>query len=550
MIKSRLREILIPLRPMVRLSLITGLFDAVCAALFALALAGGLQAVWTGQSPWAAVALLVLSLSLRAIISYIHQSINIKIARQAVARTRLGIMEKALGGRGVSPQRLARLNGLFEQTEALEGYYARFYPARMLGAINPLLITVIIAFASPFSALIVLFTLLPFVALMALTGMATAAEAGRQLEALTKLSALFADRLKHLPLIIAFDRQAHETKTVRRAAHEVSERTLNVLRMAFAGSAVLEFFAALSVALIAVYCGFSLLGLLPFHVPEALGFKSGPWGQSAFAAAFFALALAPDIYLPMRRLSAAYHEQQQAEKAMSELMVLEGLLERTASAPLILPQSTSIEFRAVSAFYEDAPVFGPVTFTALPNAITVLTGATGSGKSSLLRLLLGVSGADGLRTEGDILTDHQLLSSANDLSSSLSWMSQYTPILAGTLEDNLRLSYPVASAESLDALIDLTGLRPLVESRSQGLQSLIDERGSGLSGGERRRIGLVRALLKPAPLLLLDEPTADLDPESEADIIKALLKVTSGRTIIIATHSPTLIAVAAQEVKL
>jgi len=521
-----------------------------CAAAFALGLAVTLADVREGRLPLRGALLILGGLGARAFIVYLNQSISMSFARRVIENLRLSLVRKALEGPGLGAAQMGAMGVVFEQTEAMEGYYARFLPARMASSLSPFVVTALIALASPACALIILFTLCPFVALMALSGMATAAESRRQLDALTRLSGLFADRLRHLPLIRAFGNEAAQVRKVAFAARDVSERTLSVLRMAFTGSAILEFFAAISVALIAVYCGFSLLGLLPFSVPAFLDFNSGPFGGDAFAPAFFALALAPEVYAPLRRLSAAYHEEQQARAAAEALIALDTRLDRPERTPLSLSAAPAVHLGDVSAVFTDdpTPVFAPVTLDAPSGAIVVLRGETGSGKSTLLRLFLGLAPNGGLSHTGFIEIGGHALTAEVDPSPALAWMSQHTPILPGTLADNLRLSHPQADEAELRRVIELTGLDDLIAAR--GLDLRLDERGSGLSGGERRRIGLARALLKPAPLLLLDEPTADLDEDAEAAICEAIRQAARGRTVIMATHSERLAAIATHEVSL
>lgn len=199
-----------------------------------------------------------------------------------------------------------------DAVEALDGYVARFMPARRAAAIAPMLVLAATACASWVAAVILAGTLLPFVAAMILAGGAAADESRRQFIALHRLSARFADRVRALPVVLAFRAEMRETEAIGAAAEELAERTMRVLRIAFLSSAALEFFAALSVALVAVYCGFSLLGLLPFAAPETL----------TLARAFFVLALAPEFYAPMRRLAAAYHDKQCADTAADTLMPL------------------------------------------------------------------------------------------------------------------------------------------------------------------------------------------------------------------------------------
>ncbi len=516
------------------------LADTLCAAGFAFGLASVLQALWPGQKAVVGLDIgllfLVASPIARAGIGIVNLWLNQKISRRIIHDLRLCLMEKWLDGRGEID---GKTTALFEMSEALEGYYACFVPARVASGLSPLVAVAIAALASPVCALILLFTLLPFVALMGVAGLATAAESRRQIDALTRLSVLFADRIRALPLILAYDAAPAQTVVVGRAASAVSERTLKVLRMAFSGAAVLEFFAALSVALVAVYCGFALLHLLPFPVPAVLDFR----GPSAFAAAFFALALAPEVYAPLRQLSAAYHERQAAEAAAQPLMIIEDRLSGPVRNPVTPTTAPEVRFdNVVCRFADDADfTIGPVSFAATPGRITVIAGDSGSGKSTLLRTLLGG------RHDGAITIDGRPLTSADDLGPSLAWVSQHTPILAGTLRDNLRLADPTADDARLIAAAERAGLSDLLTVR--GLDASLNERGSGLSGGERRRIGLARALVKDVPLLVLDEPTADLDATTEAAII-AVIADCRDRTVILATHSDKLMAIADQVVRL
>ncbi len=468
----------------------------------------------------------VLSLSLRAGLTVLGRRLNLAIARGVVSDVRLGLMDKALAGR-IGDVR--RLNSLFEDTEALEGYYARFRQASVQAGLFPPVLLLVIAWQSPVSAGILLLTLVPFIAMMAVLGLTSAAEARRQLDALARLSNLFVDRIKALPLIFAFANGPAQTGAVGRAAHDVAERTLRVLKVAFLTSAVLEFFSALSVALIAVYCGFYLLGQLPFPVPEHL----------TLAKAFFVLALSPEVYAPMRRLSAAYHDRQTATAAAERLMTIET---SDAVAAMTVPAAPVIRFDAVTCGFADDPEFriGPVSFIATPGTITVLAGLTGSGKTTLLRLLAG----EGRLIGGAVTVDGRPMS---DLSAAVGWVSQHPPILAGTLDDNIRLARRDVTQDNVRRVIAMTGLDAVRAARTG---TRLDERGSGLSGGERKRIGLARALLKDPPVLLLDEPTADLDGDAEEALIAVIQKAAEGRTVILSSHSPRLIAVASQVVTL
>ncbi|PVM94023.1 thiol reductant ABC exporter subunit CydD, partial [Caulobacter endophyticus] len=434
-----------------------------------------------------------------------------------------------------APRGGAAVTAVMDGVEALDGHFSRFSPARSASAIAPLLLIGLTALASPVCAAIQLFTLLPFIAAMALAGMAAADASRRQFLALERLSALFLDRVRALPVVLAFQAENRVTSGLAGAAHDLSRRTQAVLRVAFFSSAALEFFAALSVALVAVYCGFNLLRLLPFPVPETLDLKR----------AFFALALAPEVYAPMRRLAAAYHDRQAAESAALTLARLPA--PAPAAAPLDLASAPQIRFEGVSVIYPggEAAVFESFDLAAPAGKITALLGPSGCGKTTLLNLLTGLAPL----SAGEVRVGEARLSQAGAFASDLAWAGQSPLLLAGTLADNLALARPGASRDELEAAARRAGLSDLLDRRG-GLDAALDERGGGLSGGERRRLGIARALLKPAPILLLDEPTADLDAAAESALIAAIREAAAGRTTLIATHSEALAAVADQVVRL
>lgn len=411
-----------------------------------------------------------------------------------------------------------------EAVEALEGYYSRFWPAAFQARLTPFIILGAIALASPVSALVLLATLVPFAAVMAIAGGAAGAKAEQQLEALSRLSGLFVDRVRALPVVLAFEAQGRETARVAAAAREVSDRTLSVLRVAFISTAALEFFSALAVAMVAVYCGFSLLGMLPFKVPETLDFPR----------AFFALALAPEFYAPMRRLAAAYHEKQLGEAAVDRLQPLLETPLLAAPTPHASLAPT-LAFRRLRLHLGDL-VIGPIDGEAPAGQLTALVGPTGSGKSSLLAAILGRTPLGG----GDLAFVDPTGERA--LPPSVSWAGQTPAFLPGTILDNLMSAAPEVTKDQALSMASMVGLTGALSTRSRGADTILDERGSGLSGGERRRLALARAFLKPSPLLLLDEPTADLDAAAEAEIIDLIRHHGTGRTVIIATHSPAMAA--------
>jgi len=510
------------------------LIDTVGAIGFAGGLAGAVATVAAGSSDVAGwIALMLVAGAVRGGASMASLRTGARDAAATKKALRLNVVTalfRPLAGDGLTG---ATLTSAVDEVEAVDGYVARFLPARRAAAIAPILVCVAIAFASPIAAIILLLTLLPFIAAMALAGGAAAAESKRQFEALARLSIRFADRLRALPVILAFGAVERETSGIAAASDAVAARTMRVLRVAFLSSASLEFFAALSVALVAVYAGFNLLGLLPAAVPEHL----------TLGRAFFALALAPEFYAPMRRLAAAYHDRQAAETASARLDAV--IAAQAPPAPdwaRACDGPPRVTFDRVTIRYPDTDVAVVSDFSldVAAGEIVALKGRSGCGKSSLLHLLLGLVPA----TAGRIGIDGAWLPENASMARIAAWSGQNPLLLAGTIAENIALSDPSATRAAIEQAATRAGLAPALAQRSKGIDTDLDALGSGLSGGERRRIGLARAILKPAPLLLLDEPTAHLDAAAETAMIDTIRRACIGRTVLIATHSPALAAIA------
>lgn len=516
-------------RPWARLNglaAILTVLDILPAAGFAGGLAMAVSVASTSLNsalPWLLLA--VASLAARGLMAQWAAAGGARAARAVKGQVRREVAKDLFEGRRSGSGALAAAT---DGVDAIDGYYARFGPARLAATASPLVAIAIIAFVSPVAAAILLFTLIPFVAGMALAGAAAAGESRKQFDAMARLSGLFLDRIRALPAVLAFQAEDAVTREVARSSTDLALRTSRVLRIAFLSSGVLEFFSALSVALVAVYCGFNLLRMLPFPVPEQLD----------LGRAFFVLALSPEVYAPMRRLAAAYHDRQAAEAAAPSLLAA---TRPETRSPIELGRAApAVRFERVSIAYDGgAPVVSAFDLEVRPGQIVALAGSSGAGKTSLLHILLGLAPL----TSGDVLIDGQRLSRCGDFAGQIAWASQSPVIVPGSLRDNIALADRGASVEAIAQAARRAGL-------SADLGRALDERGGGLSGGERRRLALARAILKDAPLLLMDEPTANLDAEAEQAMLLLIREAARGRTTLIATHSPAVMAIADRVVTL
>ncbi|WPB58088.1 thiol reductant ABC exporter subunit CydD [Xylophilus sp. GOD-11R] len=507
------------------------LADTLCAIGFAGGLAGAVAAFADNRHAAGWLALAAACAGLRGACTWLAARGGAAVS----GRVRTSLRARVVAGALARPVQSGTGGGLMQsavdEVDAMDAWLARFLPARRAASIAPLIVLAAIALASPVTAGILLATLVPFIVLMALAGAASGAESQRQFSALSRLSGLFADRLRALPVVLAFDATSREGAQLHQAARQVAGRTLRVLRLAFVSSAVLEFFGALCVALVAVYAGFNLLKLLPFAVPEKL----------SLGRAFFVLALAPEFHAPLRRLAAAYHDRQAAATAAGRLSALAAPPRETVEVQPFA-HAPSVRFEQVAIHYDGQSTAAVTSLSfVLPAGKTLaIVGPSGSGKTSVLRLLLGAAPLSG----GRVVVGGQVLAGGMGIASQAAWVGQSPLIVPGTLADNLALAWPQAGASAMADAVQRAGLGALLGRRALGLQTPIDARGGGLSGGERRRIALARALLKPSSVWLLDEPTAHLDAEAEAALIHTIATARAGRTTLIATHSERLAAIA------
>jgi ATP-binding cassette, subfamily C, bacterial CydD len=383
----------------------------------------------------------------------------------------------------------------------------------------------------------------PFVPLtMALIGMKAADESRRQFRTLARMSAYFLDRLQGLTTLRLFGRAEAEVDNIAQAADAFRDGTMRVLRIAFLSSASLEFFASVAVAVVATYVGLGLLGHIGWGTAPRLTLFSG----------LFVLLMAPDFFQPLRMLAAYYHDRMAAIGAAEGLAeMLDAPPEEVAAGTAPMPAGAlDIVFDDVSVAFEGGArsAIQGVSLRIAPGDHIALTGMSGAGKSTLLSLLLGFRRPD----SGRILINGTDLAAIDpeDLRRRIAWIGQAPVLFHGTLRDNIRLGRPDADDAAVDRAAAEARVTESAAALPQGLDTPIGERGHGLSGGQAQRIALARAFLKDAPLVLLDEPTASLDRDTEAEILESIRRLARSRTALVATHSPAAMAIASRRIVL
>lgn len=417
---------------------------------------------------------------------------------------------------------------ILEQIDDMHDYYARYLPQMALAASVPLLIVITIFPSNWAAALILLFTAPLIPIFMAMVGMGAADANRRNFKALARLSGHFLDRLRGMETLRIFGRGEAETESIRQASQDFRSRTMEVLRMAFLSSGVLEFFTSLSIALVAVYFGFSYLG----------EFNFGHYGHGVtLFAGFLALILAPEFFQPLRDLGTFYHAKAQAVGAADSLKTfLETPLAHPERGERVLAGDEALCVIARDAIItspEGVVLAGPLNFTLAAGQRVVLVGQSGSGKSSLINALSGfLSYAGSLQINGVELCELDPLVWRQQLS----WVGQNPQLPAATLRDNVLLARPEASEEELNAALDNAWVSEFLPMLPQGLDTPVGDQSARLSVGQAQRVAVARALLNPSKLLLLDEPAASLDAHSEQRVMQALGAASLRQSTLMVTH--------------
>jgi thiol reductant ABC exporter CydD subunit len=516
------------------LSVLLGALAGLLVVVQARLLASAISAGFLGGRDLHAVAPLLLGLAGTAVLRAAAAWGQEVVAQSWSGAVRLAVRDHlfrrvlALGPRYASGERTGELaNTLSGGVDALDAYLAQYLPQACLAGLVPLLVLAAVLWADPLSALVLLLTF-PLVPLfMWLIGAAARERTRRQWVTLSRLAARFLDGLQGLPTLRALGRSADEAEAIATASERHRAVTMGVLRLAFVSALVLEALATLGTALVAVEVGLRLL-----------------YGRIAFAEALFVLVLAPEFYRPLRALGASFHAGMAGNEAaarLAQMLEAEGPLAAPAvlhATPRLVPAPSprgtappAIRFENVSFAYGPArPALDGLNLALPAGATVALVGASGSGKTTAARLLLRFLEPD----HGAITVDGVPLGglAPEEWRRRLAFVSQRPRLFHGTL----RLARPDATPADLAQAASRARLVGVLAELPRGWETPVGEGGERLSGGQAQRVALARAYLKDAPVLVLDEPTAHLDPASEAEVVEAMDALRRGRTVLLVAH--------------
>lgn len=460
----------------------------------------------------------------RAVLAWGAEQAAIRGAAQVkvALRDRLVRHIQALGPVALAAEHSGELaNTLSDGIEALEAYYARFLPAISLMALVPLSILAFVFPVDLTSALVLLLTAPLIPLFMILIGKGAERLNQRQWKKLARMSAHFLDVIQGLTNLKLFNASRREAAVIARISDDYRRSTMSVLRVAFLSAFALEFFSTVSIAIVAVLIGFRLF-----------------WGELDFFSGLFVLLLAPEFYLPLRNMGTHYHARMEAVGAAERIVeILETAVPEVPLQPLTLDtaRGLTIRFQEVAYSYEPGrPALQAVDFTLHPGERLALVGPSGSGKSTLINLLLGFIRPD----QGQILLNDLEINRLHPdgWRELIAWVPQNPRLFHGTLLDNIRLAKPGASLDEVRRAAQLAHADDFIMALPDAYRTRVGDRGQGLSGGQIQRVALARAFLKDAPLVLLDEATANLDRESEQLVQAGIEQLARGRSLITIAH--------------
>ena len=476
------------------------------------------------------LALLALTFCGRSLTAWVFQVAGRRAASTVLSELRLAVVERRLRDEPLALDRAGAgeiAATAVQGAEGLEAYFARYLPQVVLALVVPLAVLALAAVIDPLSAGLMLLTLPLVPVFMWLVGRYTEERTRERWLSLRLLSNHFLDVVRGLPTLRAFNRARHQASVLASVGEHYRRTTIGTLRVGFLSGSVLELAATLGVALVAVTVGVRL-------VDGGLGLQAG----------LTVLVLAPELYLPVRQLASQFHASADGVAVAGRMLEL---LEATpdGKAPRLLlapsPLDAPVRLEAVSFGYPSRPalVLDALDLELQPGQTVALVGPSGSGKTTVANLLLGFVEPDSGRVT---VGGHDLALCRTDVwRRHIAWVPQQPTIFRGTIADNIRLGRPGATERDLHDAAVLAGADRFIQALPFGYETLVGDGGRPLSAGERRRIAIARAFVREAPLVILDEPTADLDRTSAAVVAESVERLRSGRMVLLIAHRPELV---------
>jgi ATP-binding cassette, subfamily C, bacterial CydD len=529
-------------RPLLALDTVLGVATAVTvlvgASLLALIVARAFHGTRLAAL-WPYIGLLTVVFAVRGGLAWGMEIAGRRAAWNVLSELRLALVFKRLRTQpsAVDGARSGELAAAAVQgVEGLEGYFARYLPQAVLATVVPLMVVIWVAFVDLEASLIMLLTLPLVPVFMWLIGRYTEQRTRERWQSLRQLSTHFLDIVRGLPTLRAFGRAEAQVTAIGQVSERYRKATIETLRVSFLSGSVLELAATLGVALVAVAAGIQL-------VDGALGLQAG----------MTVIILAPELYLPFRKLGAEYHASADglaiAERMFSLLDAPDTAL-RGGQRLAPSPAHATVALENVSFAYpaREVAVLDGLELVLAPGETVALVGESGAGKSTVAALLLGLlEPMSGSVTVGGLDLGSCQIDAWRRL---IAWVPQHPSLLRMTVSDNIRLADPEATDEMVREAAASAGADQFISVLPDGYGTVIGDGGRSLSPGERRRIGLARAFLRDAPLVILDEPTADLDPAGVALVAAAVRRLQAGRTVLLIAHRPELVQYADRVVRL
>lgn len=521
-------------------SIMAGIVSAILGVLQAWLMARLIAIVLTHQSAHAAIEIgeLAIVFVLRALCAFLQEKQAVRAGVASRKRLRTAFLERIVS-QGPSLLRREHSAGIVgmivERVDLLDGYFSRYVSAATLAAAAPLIVLIGVLMFAPSAAWIFILCGIAVPFAQAVFGIGAARASRRQFLAMMRLQVRFLDRVRGIATVVLANAQEREALALARSADDLRRRTMQILRVAFVSSAAID--VATVIAIIGV----------------VVHFRAGLTGGASLpvlTAALVALLLVPEFFAPLRIFALAYQDRAQASSTAESMLTLDPEAVEARTDGPELTHGVTITAQDVGYHWERdrGDVFTHLNFSVSTGQILVLDGPSGAGKSTIMELLLGFI----LPTSGRLtLNGHDINDMApSALARSHAWIGQRPVLFAGTLRDNILFARPQASDDDLAAALDDSAVSHFLNDLPDGLDTVIGEGGFGLSGGQAQRVAIARAFLKGAPVLLMDEPTSHLDPETEQTVIRALLKFGRARTVVLSSHSAALKQVGTHHLRL